>query len=142
MQAPFARHRLANGNAGLIDKTPQNVCCLRVDNTTASNDKRSFTGTYPRGRLLQDTPIWPIAWNAPDTPGEKGFWICIRLRLDILGKSQCDSTSLRWTRQYTHGFWKSSQHLFWPCDAIPVAAHRLEAIVDRYILAVFKFELL
>ena len=141
-QAALASHRLAHRNAGLIYETLQRVCGLRVDDAATGDNQGMLAVAYPHCRLLQRVPVWPITLNVPGTPGEEGFWIGICLRLYVLREGQRDSAGFRGTGQYAHNLWERGQHLLRTRDAVPVAAHGLEAIVDRDILCVLGLKLL
>src|SRR5690242_9747939 len=78
----------------------------------------------------------------PDSLLEEGCRIVIRFGLYILWQCQCNGPCIGLTGEYAHGLWQRSEQLFRAHDAIPIAADRLEAIVDRNILAMLRLKLL
>ena len=110
-QAALASHRLANRNACLLDKALQGISGLRVNHAATGDNQRSLTCTNQGCGLLQSAPVRPVARDVPDALMEEGLGIGIRLRLYILGESQCDSTCFRRACQHTHSLRERGQQL-------------------------------
>ncbi len=141
-QAALASHRLSDRNACLVNETPQEIGGLGINHAATGDNQRPLAGTYPRCRLLQRIAIRAIARNMPHALVEKRLWICIRLGLHILWQRQGDSAGFSRAGQDAHNLGQRGQQLLRACNAIPVATHGLEAIIDGNILGVAGLELL
>ena len=73
---------------------------------------------------------------------EECFGIVVCLGLYILRQRQRDRACLSRTCQDAHGLWQRCEQLFRSGDAVPVTTNRLEAFIDRDILAMFGLKLL
>src|SRR6266571_5093152 len=93
-------------------------------------------------RLRGRSKSRPVALDMPEALAKESLRIGIGLRLNILGEGQGDSACFCRAGQHAHGLRERGQQLFRTCDAVPVAADRLEAIVNRNILSVFGLKLL
>ena len=83
-----------------------------------------------------------IAWDMPGALCEECFGVVICLCLHILRKRQGNSACICRAGQHAQNLRQRGQHLLRAHNAIPVAAHRPKAIVNRNILSVFGFQLL
>ena len=141
-QAALAGHRLAHRNAGRVDELPQGFRGIRVDHAAAGYDHGVLAGADHLRGSPQGCSIGAIAHNVPDAPAKQFDRVVVSLGLHVLGQCQCDRAGLRRAGQHAHCLRQSRQQLVGPVNAIPILADRLEAVVDRQVLAVRRFELL
>ena len=72
---------------------------------TACDKASSITGPeVAYAKPAFDLGSGPIALDVPYTFREERLWICVCLRLHILGQSESDCTGFRRTRQHAHSF--------------------------------------
>ena len=94
------------------------------------------------GRLHQPLAIRARTGDRPDARLEQRRGIVERLGLHILRQRQRHRAGFGWRGQHPHRLGQRGQDLLRPVDAIPVARHRLEAVVHRHVLRLGRFELL
>ena len=92
--------------------------------------------------MFQRRTIGPIARDVPYPFPEERLRIFVGFGLHVFRQPDGHGAGLSRVGQYPHGLGQRRQQLIRPVDAVPVAANRFEAVVDRHILAVFRLELL
>ena len=75
--------------------------------------------------------------NVPDAPREKVLGEVVRLSLHVLRERKCHGTRLRLVDEHAHRRQCRGHQLFRPFDAIEVARHRLQGVVDRNVARVW-----
>ncbi len=141
-QRSLARLRLADGDAGRVDESAQRVGGVAVEHAAAGDDERPRAGADRRRGLLQSIAIGARARDRPDARLEQRRRVVVGLGLHVLRQRQRDRAGLRRRRQHAHRFGQRRDDLLRPVDPIPVARHRLEAVVHRDVLRLARLELL
>ncbi len=123
-------------------KSSERLRRLAVEHAAAGDDHRTLGVADPLGSRLKRCRVRPVARDGPDALGEQLHREVVRFGLHILGQRKGDGAGVRRAGQHAHGFGQRGDDLVRPVDAVPVAADRLEAVVDADVLGMLGFELL
>ena len=125
-----------------LTKLPQCLGGVGVDHAAAGHDHRLFAGPDHFGGTLQRRLIGPVAHDVPDALAEERDRVVVGLGLHVLRQRQRHRAGLGRAGQHTQRLGQGRQQLVGPVDAVPVLADRLEAVVDRHVLALRPLKLL
>ncbi len=94
------------------------------------------------GGLLQHIAVGAVAQDVPDPPAEELDRVVVGFGLHILRQRERHCAGLAGAGEHAQGLGQGGEQLVGPVDAVPVLADRLEAVVDREILALGRLDLL
>jgi len=134
--------RLAHRNAGLRDELGECGRGFTHQHPASGNDERTTCLADGRDRALQREFVGLPPANQPHALMEELFRVVVGLCLNILRQGQRNGAAVRGRREDAHRLRQCGDELLRTVDAVPVAAHGLETIVDAGVLRAEGLQLL
>ena len=138
----FARLRFTNRNAGLCDEFGERFGCFTHQHATPGDNQRPAAGADSCHCTCKRNLVRLATADKPHPLAEELFGIIVCFGLHVLRKRQRRRAAIGGRREHTHHLRQCGDELLGTIDAIPVARHRLEAVVDADVLCGGRLDLL